>query len=195
MAGYDIRVSKIVTGHSCVRRRQTGVTMVELIAVLIIIGVLGAVASIRYFERSSFEADAFTDQTRSMLRYAQKIAVAQNRSVFVRLDGDSVAACFDSACTSSGQVSAPSGTNSGSAATLSRCGDAATWFCEAVPSGVTYAVTGDLTLFWFDGLGKPFNSTDSTASGLSTFQRSNLSISGDGATRVITIEPETGYVH
>lgn len=169
--------------------------MVELIAVLIIIGVLGAVAATRYFDRTSFEADTFTDQTRSMLRYAQKIAVAQNRDVFVRLDGKSVAACFDSACTSSGQVTAPSGTNSGSAATLAQCANAAAWFCEAVPQGITYAVTGNLALFRFDGLGKPFDSADSASTGISTFQRTNLSISGDGATRTITVEPETGYVH
>lgn len=168
--------------------------MVELIAVLIIIGVLGAVAATRFFDRNSFEADSFTDRARSMLRYAQKIAVAQNRNVFVRLDGKSVAACFDSACTAGGQLPAPSGTNSGSAATLAQCGNA-TWFCEAVPQGITYGVTGSLALFRFDGLGKPFRATDSGATGLSTFQRTNLSISGDGATRTITIEPETGYVH
>lgn len=195
MAGYDIRVPKIVTGRNCVRHRQRGVTMVELIAVLIITGVLGAVAAGRYVDRASFEADAFTDQARSMLRYAQKVAIAQNRDVFVRLDGKSIAACFDSACSAAGRVFAPAGADSGSAATLAECGNAAAWFCEAVPQGVSYAASGSLAGFRFDALGRPFNSADSAISGISTFQRSTIAISGDGATRTLTIEPETGYVH
>lgn len=192
MAGYD---SSVVTGYSHVRDTQRGVTLVELIAVMVIIGVLGAVAATRYFDRTGFDADAFTGQVRAMLRYAQKVAVAQNRDVFVRLDGNSVAVCFDSACSSTGRVTAPAGANSGAAATLLRCGNSTTWLCEAPPAGVTATVSGNGALFRFDALGKPFSSADAASAGVSTFQRVALTIGGDGSSRTVTVEPETGYVH
>lgn len=193
MAGYDSRLPKIVTGHSHVWRLQRGFTMIELIAVLIIIGVLGAIAATRYFDRTSFDADTFTDQTRAMLRYGQKLAVAQNRNVFVRLDGKSVALCFDDDCTPADRIVAPSGANSGSAETRKFCGNSASWFCEAAPSGISYSTTGTAALFRFDALGKPFAASDGEA--VSSFVKAVVTIGGDGATRTVTVEPETGYVH
>lgn len=191
MAGYD---RNIVTSHSHVWRKQCGVTMVELIAVMIIIGVLGAVAASRYLDRAGFDADAFTAQARSMLRYAQKVAVAQNRNVYVRLDGNSVALCFNTSCEASGRVIAPSGANSGSAATREHCDNSDTWFCEAAPAGISYTSTGSGSLFRFDALGKPFKNGDADTSAVSNFVRTQITIAGDGSTRTITVEPETGYV-
>jgi MSHA pilin protein MshC len=191
VAGYD---SNIVTGHSHVWRKQHGVTLVELIAVMIIIGVLGAVATSRYFDRAGFDAGAFAAQARSMLRYAQKTAVAQNRNVYVRLDGNSVALCFDAACNAPDRITAPSGANSGSAVTRQRCDNSATWFCEAAPGGISYTLTGTGSLFRFDALGKPFKNGDPDTSAASSFERTVLTIVGDGSTRTITVEPETGYV-
>lgn len=191
MAGYD---SNIVTGHSHVWRKPRGVTIVELIAVMIIIGVLGAVATSRYFDRAGFDAGAFTAQARSMLRYAQKTAVAQNRNVYVRLDGTSVALCFTAACDAPSRIMAPSGANSGSAATRQSCDNSDTWLCEAAPAGISYTLTGSGPLFRFDALGKPFKNGDVDTSAVSSFERTVLSIAGDGGTRTITVEPETGYV-
>ncbi|MGZ8293090.1 MAG: pilus assembly FimT family protein [Telluria sp.] len=186
----------IVSGRSHVWR-QRGVTLVELIAVLVIIGVLGAIGATRYFDRASFDADAFTEQARAMLRYGQKVAIAQNRDIYVRLDGSSVALCFDSACSVPERVTAPSGANSGAASTLNACSNSATWHCEGVPRGVSYALTpgGVPNTFYFDAQGKPFAASDAPGTATSTFNRLQLNVSGDGSTRTITVEPETGYVH
>lgn len=193
MAGYDSRVPKIVTGHSRVWRSQRGVTMIELIAVLVIIAVLGAIAATRFFDRTSFDADAFADQARAMLRYGQKLAVAQNRPVYVRISTTRVALCFNSDCTAASGVVAPSGANSGSKSTLAQCENSASWFCEGVPDGVTQAVSGPAALFAFDALGVPH--AVSSTGGLANFQRVQVKIGGDERVRTITVEPETGYVY
>lgn len=183
-------MSTIVTGHSHVRRSQRGVTMVELIAVVVIIGVLGTIAATRFFDRSSFDADTFAEQTRAMLRYGQKLAVAQNRPVYALIDADRIALCFERECTGGARVTAPSGANSGSALTLKHCDTSGSWFCEGAPEGVTQTFSGPASLFAFDALGKPYNVT--TTGALANFQRVKVTIAGN---RVITVEPETGYVY
>lgn len=182
-----------MTGHSHVWRSQRGVTLVELIAVLIIIGVLGAVAASRYFDRTSFDADTFTDQTRAMLRYGQKLAVAQNRPVYARINAHRIALCFAADCNADSRIVAPSGANSGSARTLEHCAESAAWFCEGTPAGLTQTVSGPAALFAFDALGKP-NNVSGTGD-LVNFQRVEVKIGGDDAVRTITVEPETGYVY
>jgi len=171
--------------------KRSGFTLVELIMTMVIVGILSAVALPRFFDRKVFDARGFADRMSSMLRFAQKYAVAQRRPVFVRLDGASVALCLDAGCSTSGRIRAPAGANSGSAATLAACGNDNSWSCEAVPSGLTY--TSGLSMFYFSGQGKPYLQTDvPPASG---FTGLTIAISGDGSTRNITVEAETGYVH
>jgi MSHA pilin protein MshC len=179
-----------MTGHSHVWRSR-GFTMVELIVVMVLIGILGAVGAARFFDRTAYDADAFTEQTRAMLRYAQKVAIAQNREVYVRMDGGSgIALCFDkpAACPTDKQVLAPSGSNSGSSATVAKCGSAS-WYCEGRPSGVTFALPLGTSYVYFDALGRPYSDAGAIGSaGLA------INISGDGIGRVVTVAQETGYV-
>ena len=63
--------------------RGRGFTLVELIAVMVVVGILAVAALPRFFDRSVFEARGFLDETRALLRYAQKTAVAQRRTVCV----------------------------------------------------------------------------------------------------------------
>jgi MSHA pilin protein MshC len=170
------------------RTRPSGFTLVELIGILIIIGVLAVVAVPRLFDRPAFDARAFSDQTQAMLRYAQKLAIARNNRVHVRLDnsGSRIALCFDQTCNS--QVRSPASTNSRSEATLNACGSE-TWFCEAPRPGVTITTSPATTAFYFDALGKPF-ATDDT-----DLPRLTITISGQGVTHDVIVEQETGYVH
>ena len=160
--------------------------MVELIIVMVLIGIVSTVAVSRFFERSSFDAAAWADQVKSMLRHGQKIAVAQNRPVFVILAPHRVALCFaeQAACPPDMQVRAPGEANTGSAATLAACGSAS-WMCEAPPAGLAMPVRP--APIRFDGLGR------ASAGGVGT-GRFTATITGDGLTRTIGIEAETGYV-
>jgi MSHA pilin protein MshC len=171
--------------------RQRGLTMVELIVVMVLVGILGAIGAVRFFDRTAFDADAFTVQTRAMLRYAQKVAVARNSEVSVRLDGNSVALCLGPGanCDPGNQVIAPAGGNSGSAVTRARCGTAS-WYCEGVPEGISYTLAGAAKFFFYDALGRPHSADGPLgAAGLT------LTIAGDGLARNVRVEPETGYVH
>ncbi len=171
--------------------------MVELIVVLVLAGILGAVGVARLLDRAGFDADAFAEQTRAMLRFAQKMAVAQNRPVYVRLDGNSVALCFSAAapCPSASQVLAPSGANSGTAATRQYC-QSSGWYCEGRPSTLTYALSpaasfgGAAGYLYFDALGRPYDAT-----GSASFPGLAITIAGDGMARTINVAPETGYVY
>jgi MSHA pilin protein MshC len=166
--------------------------MVELIVVMVLIGILGAIGAVRFFDRTGFDADAFTEQARAMLRYAQKVAVARNSEVSVRLDGNSIALCLGPGanCDPANQVIAPAGSNSGSNATRANCGGAPRWYCEAAPPGTGYTLAGATNYFFYDALGRPHNADGPLGQAGLT-----LAIGGDGLTRTIRVEPETGYVH
>lgn len=165
--------------------------MVELIVVMILIGIIGAIAAGRFMERASFDTVAWTDQLRSTLRYAQKVAVAQNTPVYVHLTQARVAVCLaeDAACANADdRMPAPGGANSGSGQTRAACASS-TWMCEAPPAGVSMGLPGKPATATggvaFDGLGR--------ARMLGDFG-GKLDIKGDGITTTIGIDPESGYV-
>ncbi|MRX11675.1 prepilin-type N-terminal cleavage/methylation domain-containing protein [Pseudoduganella sp. FT25W] len=181
-----------------VPRRAAGFTMVELITVIILVGILGAIGSSRFFSKTVFENRAYADQAKTIIRYAQKLAVARNRPVFVRSDGNSFAVCANAACDASGIVPAPGGSNDGSAATKLNCQQnnayAPQWMCTGRPTGVTVAAEtarpefGAGGFFSFDAMGRPFNKDGSALTAMT------LTFSSGGNTTRWLLWPETGYL-
>jgi MSHA pilin protein MshC len=158
-------------------RRQglSGFTLIELIMVIVMLGVLAVVAAPKIFNSNDFNARGFHDETLALLRYAQKAAIAQRRTVCVSFPTDhsvsltmaSAPATFD--CATSVVLRGPTS-------------DAASITAK---SGVTYsAVPG---AFNFDALGQPI-----TAAGVA---RATQTIQVNNAAKSITVETVTGYVH
>jgi MSHA pilin protein MshC len=173
--------------------------MVELIIVMILIGILGAIGAARFFSRTGFDAAAYAEQSAAMLRYGQKLAIAQNRKVFVQASAQGIRLCYDAStpCAGPQQVAAPAGNNSGSTASRAFCVSGGSyvpgWHCEGVPTGATMTLSPAAAgAFFFNGLGRPFLATDT---GDSSFTGLTVTVKGDDLTRSFKVEQETGYVH
>ena len=64
-----------------ISRSNSGFSMVELIVVILVLGILAAIAMPRFVDLDSFRARAAYDEVAGAVRYAQKLAVASGCEV------------------------------------------------------------------------------------------------------------------
>jgi len=153
---------------------QGGFTLIELVMVMVMLGVLAVFAAPRVFNRNDFEARGFHDQVLSTLRFAQKTAIAQRRTVCVAFTATTVTLTRASAEASAACDTAPPVPVPGPRGELVLTAPANVAF-TVVPAG-----------FSFDGLGQSRPASVSPAV---------RTISVVNAGRTITVEEVTGYVH
>ena len=165
-------------------KRLRGFTLIELIMVIVILGVLAVFAAPRIFNSGDFNARGFHDETLSLLRYAQKTAIAQRRTVCVAL----VAGPPATARLSVASAEAVSTCNTSLVGPNRNCagGPTGEQGCITAPSGVSFSTMPTApTTINFNGLGQP------AATSL-TIQVANSSVP---ISQTITVEANTGYVH
>jgi len=159
-----------------------GFTLIELITILVLVGVMAAVALPRFADRRAFESRGFTDQVLSTLRFAQKSAIAERRRVRVAIAASSVTV---NVCTEMAGVDACTGGISAcsTALTLPAGGNAIT-----APAGITLTAH----TFRFDCQGRPVSDVNTAWADVGT---TDIAVAASGeATRTVRIEGETGYV-
>ncbi len=153
-----------------------GFTIVELVMVIVIIGVLTVAVMPRLLSPQVFSVLSFYDQSLSMIRFGQKIAIAQRVHVQVRVESMNGLIClkYEEAASSfpcasqKNDVVNPADSKP---------------FTLSAPRGVSLQLDSEsAAAFDFNGLGRPSS-------------QATLLIAGDGMERTITVEQETGYVH
>jgi len=154
---------------------ERGFTLIELIMVIVVLGVLAVVAVPRIFWGSDVNARGFHDETLALLRYAQKTAIAQRRTVCVSFSSTSVSLAMAATAGSTDCASATPLTGpNGSVAVNARTGAS---FSNASPATLA---------FNFNGLGQPINGSGAPVA--------SRVIQIGGAPDVV-VEAGTGYVH
>ena len=159
------------------RQVSLGFTLVELIMVIVILGVLSVYAMPRMFNNQDFFARGFHDETMAYLRFAQKTAIAQRRTVCVTFGANAVTL----------QAAALAATADCAAATTTFRGPKGETPPSLTAKGtVTYTATP--TALNFNGLGQP-----TTSAGVALTSARTIQVVGVG--NAITVEAATGYVH
>jgi MSHA pilin protein MshC len=185
----------------CRRRvqRVRGFTLIELIMVITIMGALAVFAAPKMFNTDDFYARGFHDETLGLLRYAQKVAVAQRRSVCVTFSAParayatltiaSLEATYvcDTALVGPNKLTPSSGSNQFcDGVAIAFTGPSAARGCIVGKSGVSYSTAPAAIIF--NGLGQPVDASGAALTTISTVAVST-------APHTISIEPATGYVH
>jgi MSHA pilin protein MshC len=149
------------------RRKTDGFTIIELVVTMVIIGIMAYNVMPRFTSAGAFDARGTADQMEAYIRFAQKSALAQRRTVKVVLS--SAASTEPVLCITDASCGACSGSN------LSLPG--------RYGIGHSTVTIGGAGTFCFNTLG------GTSAQQTITFR--------DGADliRTITVEAGTGYVH
>lgn len=150
---------------------SAGFSLIELVVVIVLLGIVAAVAMPRLQGGSGFDERGFRDQVMAALRYAQKSAVAARRTVCADFSASPAQVSFRIStaypaadCTTGSVLIGPTS----SPLVITATGNTS---FAALPASII-----------FDAAGRPGSGA-------------TINVSGLPASLAITVEAETGYVH
>jgi len=146
--------------------RTAGVTLVELVLVLVIVGILSAVAAPRFFSRSGFHELFFFHDSLSALRYAQKLAVASGCEVQVTFTASDYALAQRVSCQTGAFSQAVPNPGTGEAT-----------YTNQAPSGT--ALASSVNPIVFDGLGRALDASLTVADAMVTVGAQSINVVGE----------------
>ncbi|GAB3544518.1 hypothetical protein GCM10027343_19780 [Noviherbaspirillum agri] len=167
-------------------RRQEGLTMVELVVTLIIVGILAAFVVPRFFGTHGFEERGLYDETVAALRYAQKNAIASRRMVCVTFTEQTVSLRIAAA-----NPATPANCSGAAGMDLAGPDGTSPYRIDTMAEGNTKYRNANIKFKNFNGGGFPATLT------FDPLGRPNAGATievADFATG-IRVEAETGYVH
>jgi MSHA pilin protein MshC len=151
---------------ACTGRLRAGLTLVELVVVLVVVALLAAVAGPRFMGSRPFDERLFLEEALAALRYGQKVALATGCPVEVTAAAGSYALAQRSGC-ETGAFDLPLAHPLGLAGS----------YTGSAPPGVVFAL--DAGTFHFDAQGR-VRLSDGTVSDLAvTVGAHSVAIAGE----------------
>ncbi len=116
-----------------------GFTLIELIIILLIGGILFAIAGPLMFDLGSLNSNAFINNTKFGLNYAQRYAISKRTDVFINISSSNIKICKTIDCSVLLKINGQS-------------------LSYDVPSGYSLSVNPNIASFSYNYLGEPSTS-------------------------------------
>ncbi|WP_006788685.1 GspH/FimT family pseudopilin [Thiorhodospira sibirica] len=176
----------VMLAHHC-----RGFSLIELVTVLILLGIIAAIAVPRFGGVQQFREYGYAEELIAALRYAQQVAVARNQPVIIAIEPSGVRICLASIENGDNTCPAPNGNSAPHY--LQNPGSDRRWDgiqAGQAPPGVSLSVSPSTPLtFAFNGLGEPVHWNNDAWQAVSALMTLTV------GTHTLTLEAHTGYVY
>jgi len=173
---------------------RSGFTLIEILVVVVILGIASAIVIPQIGSRDDLNAATAARALMADLIYAQNLAIAKQKSYYVRFYGESYSVCDSNALVPIDHPLKPA-LNGGKY--IVTFGDQAV----PTPSGVTPGLervslkTPDFlgqTVLGFDEMGQPFSFDTSTTTATTMTSAGTIQLQSGSTTLTISVQPFTG---
>jgi prepilin-type N-terminal cleavage/methylation domain-containing protein len=175
------------------RKPQSGFTLVEILVVVVIIGIAGAIIVPQMGSRGDLKAAAAARMIMADLIYAQNRAIATQSKHYVKFDNTSTPQTYRLLTSVTPLVDVPQPITKASSYVMTFGADGSSGLSDISLGTVSFE--GQKTIV-FDELGVPsfYDSVANTTTALTTTGGSSIQVKCGTFTLTVTIEPYTGEI-